>query len=95
MKRKFTELRDFLRENKENGFRMMIADEMQYIIDENEEDGFEDEIFEMLCENAEDAYLKADEDVDIYKLCKTVYNMYKEGTLEGATSWDVINELLF
>lgn len=91
---KFVEMRDYLIAEQEYGYRFMIADEMNYAVDDAGEE-VKDEVFEMLCERAGEAYLKSEENVfEIYQLCRAVYNMYATGTLEDASAWDILNRVV-
>lgn len=90
----FVEMRDYMIEQKEYGFRFMIADEMKYVIEDAGKE-VEDETFEMLCERAEQAYLKSgDIEFEMWQLCKAVYDMYVNGTLEDASAWDILDRVV-
>lgn len=104
---KFSEMRDLIKEKDEYGFRMMIADEMRYAIEDFDTVKFnickvitcepkevDDDNFNMLCSVAENAYLATSENPDISHLCSTVYIMYCADELESAGKWDVLNAVI-
>lgn len=90
---KFFEMKKFIEDNKEYGFRFMIADEMKYVI-EDAENEVEDEVFEMLCSRTEQAYLKTDEiEYEMWQLCKAVYDMYVEDILDCSSAYDILGRI--
>lgn len=87
-------MRNYLIEQKEYGYRFMISGEMEYVVDDAGKE-VKDEVFEMLCERAEQAYLKTgDIDFEMWQLCKAVYDMYVDGTLENASAWDILDKVI-
>ncbi len=92
---KFVEMRKVIEDNKEFGYRFMIADEMQCFLVDGAGEEVKDEVFEMLCERVEEAYLKATGDIEfeMYQICEVVYDMYMGDILYCSSAYDIVSRI--